>query len=620
MILPLYPDCVSELELILALLSSDGKLLNGEGEKGAASPAYGAVRATFATAGGEGETSWKKLLRDGFFAGSVYPLANPAPRGDMSAPLVATLPTKDSLEIVFATDSSVFDGRWIDNGWLQEAPDPISKLTWDNVALVAPQTAKDLGIYDQILQLETPFASRSPDDEAQNRTSPMIGVVVNGQTLEIPVLISFGQAENILVIPLGYGQGFDEYDELKRGPLNAGFVGLVGVNRGFNAYPLRTAATPYFATGATAKLISKRYSVALTQEHNSMYGRALAREISTQEDEVKGSFEAQLLNVPKQGNDAHAPPNISLYKPHDRQGKPLINDPLHQWGMSIDLSSCMGCNACLVACQSENNIPIVGKTQVAMGREMHWIRMDRYFAAHKENTFDDGNPELVPQPVACVQCEFAPCETVCPVNATIHTEDGLNAMAYNRCIGTRYCANNCPYKARRFNYFDYNKRNPLISQNLYKGPFGKEQVGEAPHLQRNPNVTVRMRGVMEKCTYCVQRIQDAVIRQKRGQKQEALVAGKPSTEMQVNVNTLRIPVDSLKTACQDACPAGAITFGNLLDEDKSVMGRTKRIARNYDLLNYIGTIPRTSYLARVKNPNPKMPDAKFVGKATVHMV
>ena len=620
MILPLYNNCISEVELLLALLSNDGKLLNGEGEKGAASPAYAAVRSTFSTVGGEGETAWKKFLRDGFLEGSLYPLVSPAPRGDMSAPIIASAPTKDALEVIFSTDSSIFDGRWIDNGWLQEAPDPISKLTWDNVALVAPLTAKELGIYDQIIQLETQFASRSPDDEAQNRTSPMIQLVVNGQTLEIPILISFGQAENTLVIPLGYGQGFDENDELKRGPKNVDCVGLVGVNRGFDAYPLRTSTTAYFAAGATAKPTGKRYSVALTQEHNAMYGRALAREVSTLDDEEKGSFSAQLANVPKQGNDAHAPPNISLYKQEDRAGKPLINDPIHQWGMSIDLSSCMGCNACLVACQSENNIPIVGKKQVAMGREMHWIRMDRYFAAQKDNTFDDGNPEMVPQPVACVQCESAPCETVCPVNATIHTEDGLNAMAYNRCIGTRYCANNCPYKARRFNYFDYNKRNPLISHNLYKGPFGVKQVGEAPHLQKNPNVTVRMRGVMEKCTYCVQRLQEAVIRQKRGQKQEALVAGKPSTEMTVNILTLRIPVDSVKTACQDACPAGAITFGNLLDEEKSVVVRSKKIERNYDLLNYIGTRPRTSYLARVKNPNPKMPDAKFIGKATIHMV
>ena len=620
MILPLYNNCISEVELLLALLSNDGKLLNGEGEKGAASPAYAAVRSTLSTLGGEGETAWKKFLRDGFLEGSLYPLVSPAPRGDMSAPIIASPPTKDALEVIFSTDSSIFDGRWIDNGWLQEAPDPISKLTWDNVALVAPLTAKELGIYDQIIQLETQFASRSPDDEAQNRTSPMIQLVVNGQALEIPILISFGQAENTLVIPLGYGQGFDENDELKRGPKNVDCVGLVGVNRGFDAYPLRTSTTAYFAAGATAKPTGKRYSVALTQEHNAMYGRALAREVSTLDDEVKGSFSAQLANVPKQGNDAHAPPNISLYKQEDRAGKPLINDPIHQWGMSIDLSSCMGCNACLVACQSENNIPIVGKKQVAMGREMHWIRMDRYFAAQKDNTFDDGNPEMVPQPVACVQCESAPCETVCPVNATIHTEDGLNAMAYNRCIGTRYCANNCPYKARRFNYFDYNKRNPLISHNLYKGPFGVKQVGEAPHLQKNPNVTVRMRGVMEKCTYCVQRLQEAVIRQKRGQKQEALVAGKPSTEMTVNILTLRIPVDSVKTACQDACPAGAITFGNLLDEEKSVVVRSKKIERNYDLLNYIGTRPRTSYLARVKNPNPKMPDAKFIGKATIHMV
>jgi molybdopterin-containing oxidoreductase family iron-sulfur binding subunit len=250
---------------------------------------------------------------------------------------------------------------------------------------------------------------------------------------------------------------------------------------------------------------------------------------------------------------------------------------------------------------------------------MHWIRMDRYYATQKDNTFDADNPAFVPQPVACVQCESAPCETVCPVNATIHTEDGLNAMAYNRCIGTRYCANNCPYKARRFNYFDYNKRNPLIAHNLYKGPFGEKTVGEAPHLQRNPNVTVRMRGVMEKCTYCVQRLKDAKIRQKSGHKQEALAAGKPSAEMNVSTATLRIPVDSVKVACQEACPASAISFGNRLDEDKSKMVRAMKVERNYDLLQYIGTRPRTSYLARVKNPNPEMPDAKFVGKATIHM-
>jgi len=632
MILPLYPNCVSELELLLALLSEDGKLLNGEGEKGAASPAYTAVRATFTALGGEGDAAWKTFLRDGFLTGSAYPAATVAVAASAWSDVGAAkreAPTASTLEVIFATDASIYDGRWIDNGWLQEAPDPISKLTWDNAALIAPKTAKELGIYDQIIALqpvenvlgvEAETGPRSPDGEAGGRKSPMILVKVNGQELEIPVLISFGQAENTIIIPLGYGQGFSSEDELGRKPVNTSHVSLVGVNTGFNAYPLRTSQSPYFASGATATPTGNRYSVALTQEHNAMYGRALAREISTATDDEKGSFAEQIGNVKKQGNDSHAPPNVSLYKQENREGKSLLSDPLHQWAMSIDLSSCTGCNSCLVACQAENNIPIVGKKQVAMGREMHWIRMDRYFATQKDNDFDSDNPVLVPQPVACVQCESAPCETVCPVNATVHTEDGLNAMAYNRCIGTRYCANNCPYKARRFNFFDYNKRNPLIEHNLYKGPFGEKQVGEAPHLQRNPNVTVRMRGVMEKCTYCVQRLKDAVIRQKRGQKQEALVAGKPSTEFQVTETTLRIPVDSVKVACQDACSAGAITFGNLLDGDKSTMYRTKQLERNYDLLNYIGTRPRTSYLARVKNPNPAMPDAKFIGKATIHMV
>ena len=423
------------------------------------------------------------------------------------------------------------------------------------------------------------------------------------------------------MIPLGYGQGYNDEDPFERDTKGAKFVGLVGVNRGFDVYPLRTQETGYFAAGATVKLVEgKRYSVALTQEHNAMYGRALAREISTDTISHKGDFAEQLSGVKKQGNDAHAPVNLSLYKQEDREGKPLLSDPLHQWGMTIDLSSCLGCNACLVACQAENNIPIVGKTQVAKGREMHWIRMDRYFATHKENTFDPDNVELIPQPVACQQCESAPCETVCPVNATIHTEDGLNAMAYNRCIGTRYCANNCPYKARRFNFFDYNKRNPLIKNNLNRGPLGVRQDKEPKHLQRNPNVTVRMRGVMEKCTYCVQRLKDAVIRQKRGQKQAVLENGGLSPDVPIADDILRIPVDSVKTACQDACPAEAIAFGNLKDGAASEMGRAKKLERSYDLLNYIGTLPRTSYLARVKNPNPAMPDAPFIGQATIHMV
>ncbi|MCH7225143.1 TAT-variant-translocated molybdopterin oxidoreductase [Haloferula sp. A504] len=649
LILPLYADCASELEVLAALLSEAGVLLTGEGEEGAASPAHAEVRKTFAGLAGDKEEDWKKFLRDGFYADSKYEAAEPSLDSAKASELVAKAPkaVDGGLEVIFATDGSIYDGRWIDNGWLQEAPDPISKVSWDNVALIAPKTAKKLGIYDKIVKLETPTAAKPEDGEGQHRSGQLVKIKVNGVEMELPVQIGFGQAEDTVIVSLGYGQGFNADDELGRGPLNESHVGLVGVNSGFNVYPLRTKDTGYFAAvEGTLVATGTRYSIAAVQEHHSMYGRALAREVSTLEDKKKGDFEQQLASVKKHGMDSHIPPNISLYKPANP------TDPLHQWGMSIDLSSCMGCNACLVACQAENNIPIVGKEQLAMGREMHWIRMDRYFAVQPlkddegnyvkedgEKVYDEENIELIPQPVACVQCESAPCETVCPVNATVHTEDGLNAMAYNRCIGTRYCANNCPYKARRFNFFDYNKRNPLVPHNLYRGPLGEKQVGTAPHLQRNPNVSVRMRGVMEKCTYCVQRLKDSQIRQKRRQKQESLASG-DSASTKIGTPELRIPVDSVKVACQEACPADAIAFGNLLDPDsrmtrakgndmksiRDIVGedefekiKVKGLDRNYDLLNYIGTRPRTSYLARVKNPNKAMPGAQSIGKATIHM-
>ncbi len=628
LILPLYPDCASELEVLAALLSEEGTLMTGEGEEGAASPAHAEIRKTFQGIAGEKEEDWKKFLRDGFYADSKYEDAEIELDSDRALELAnaAPVPKDGGLEVVFATDGSIYDGRWIDNGWLQEAPDPISKVSWDNVALIAPKTAKELGLYDKIVKLETPTAAVPPDKEGSKRSGQLISIKVNGVEVEVPVQIGFGQAEDTIIVSLGYGQGFNADDELGRGPLNENHVGLVGVNSGFNVYPLRTTAAGYFAALDGAPVTTgRRYSIAAVQEHHSMYGRALAREVSTLEDKKKGDFEHQLASVKKHGMDSHVPPNISLYKAE------LPTDPLHQWGMAIDLSSCTGCNACLVACQAENNIPIVGKEQLAMGREMHWIRMDRYFAVQPlkdkdgnyveengEKVYDEENIELIPQPVACVQCESAPCETVCPVNATVHTEDGLNAMAYNRCIGTRYCANNCPYKARRFNFFDYNKRNPLIPANLYRGPLGEKQVGTAAHLQRNPNVSVRMRGVMEKCTYCVQRLKDSTIRQKRRQKEKSLATG-DSAETRIGTPELRIPVDSVKVACQEACPSDCITFGNLLDEKDSRMVRAKHVERNYDLLNYIGTRPRTSYLARVKNPNGRMPNAASIGKATIHM-
>jgi molybdopterin-containing oxidoreductase family iron-sulfur binding subunit len=617
MILPLYPDCASEIEVLSGLLDPEGKLITGEGADGAPSPALAAVRKTFEGLAGTTLEAWKKLLRDGFLAGSKYAAATPAPATDLASAMAA-LPKPGELEIVFATDHSVYDGRWIDNGWLQEAPDPLSKVSWDNVALIAPKTAKELGLYDEEPLLETSTAAKPEGGEGQDRKARIIAIKVGGNEIRAAVQIGFGQAEGTIYLPLGYGQGFNADDELGRETTNESHVGQVGVNTGFDAYPLRTLAAGYYAAlDGKPQDTGVKYSIAAVQEHHSMYGRALAREISTAEDKKKGDFAHQLAGVKKQGMDSHMPPNVSLYKSVDPKGQPLLSDTVHQWGMAIDLSACSGCNACLVACQAENNIPIVGKQQLAKGREMHWIRMDRYFA-QQEGDKDGDYLAMVPQPVACVQCEAAPCETVCPVNATVHTEDGLNAMAYNRCIGTRYCANNCPYKARRFNFFDYNKRNPLVADNLYWGPLGDTQVGTAAHLQRNPNVSVRMRGVMEKCTYCVQRLKDARIRQKRRQKVESLGTG-DSLVVTMGDDNLRIAVDSVKVACQEACPSEAISFGNLLDGEQSRMGRAKALERNYDLLNYIGTRPRTSYIARVKNPNPDMPDTKFVGKATIHM-
>lgn len=632
MILPLY-NGVSELDLLLAVL--DGKLFDSasDGERG--SPSYEAVRKTFSTIADGSDKSWMQFLRDGFWKQSTYAAASGPGVGGVSI-TVPRAPAKDSLEVVFTTDGSVYDGRYANNAWLQEAPDPITKVCWDNVAVVSPTTAKDLGVYEKILKLqpkgkvygiwEAENAGEAPGGEGRDHTNPVVKLNVNGRELEVAVMVGFGHADNVVSLSLGYGHGFDEHDELKRGPKNESHVSHVSVNRGFNAYSLRTSDTSYLATGGKASITGKDYHIAMTQEHHAMYGRALAREVSTMDYDSHGhkvDYAAQLEGVKKQGMDSHMPENISLYKPqgsktwHDKvQADKHLFDDRQQWAMTIDLNNCTGCNACLIACQAENNIPVVGKEQVAIGREMHWIRMDRYFAAVDG---DEDNPEMIPQPVACVQCEAAPCETVCPVNATVHSEDGLNTMAYNRCIGTRYCANNCPYKARRFNFFDYNKRNPLIHKNLYKGPGGKKAVGEAPHLQRNPNVTVRMRGVMEKCTYCVQRIQEAKGKVKANLKKKATLAGGSSTDVKISNDELRPKLDSVRTACQDACPAGSIAFGNMMDGKDARVMRARDSKRNYALLQYIGTLPRTSYLARVKNPNPLMPGADGIGRATIGM-
>jgi molybdopterin-containing oxidoreductase family iron-sulfur binding subunit len=351
------------------------------------------------------------------------------------------------------------------------------------------------------------------------------------------------------------------------------------------------------------KLIQKKgYQLVQTQNHNSMEGRALVREGTTAEYKENPAF------AQKMWMDAHIPPNVSLYS------HPPLNAP-NQWGMVVDLNTCTGCAACVIACQAENNIPVVGKDQVNNGREMQWIRVDRYFASadgDKNNPHLEDDPEMVMEPIMCQHCENAPCETVCPVNATVHNEEGLNVMAYNRCIGTRYCSNNCPFKVRRFNFFNYNDR-PVIDriekglpgfqgkQQLYLGPLAPWGMDEVSKMQKNPNVTVRIRGVMEKCTYCVQRIETAKI----SQRVKAGVKG-----------DLTLPTDSVRVACQQACPAEAIVFGDIKDP-KSQVSQLRQLPQNYHLLEYLNIQTRTSYLARLRNPNPKMPRADRVGKINV---
>lgn len=560
------------------------------------------VQATFGKLGGK---DWTAALRDGYAKGIQLPAGefggDPASQSaSLAKAPISDFPYPESLEVVLAASNAIYDGRFVNNGWLQEAPDPITKLTWDNAALVSFSTAAELGLQD----------------------GDMVELAVGTRKVQAPVLRSPGHADYAVTLAVGY------YGDLATGTASKGV--------GFNAYPLMSTGQPYVVTGVLHRKLGRKHELALTAEHYSMEGRAVAREGTAEMYQQSPGFAAH------QGMDHHIPENVSLYKGADyvnatTPDKPIIGvmaghefrvDPHHQWAMTIDLNTCSGCNACVIACQAENNIPIVGKEQVINGREMHWVRMDRYFTspsdhetvadlgnvfdyiAGKEKTkivpgrrpVDDDNVEMIAQPVSCQQCESAPCETVCPVNATTHTGDGLNAMTYNRCIGTRYCANNCPYKARRFNYYDYNKR-PLAQLEL--GPLAPA-AGNATtiqRLQKNPNVTVRMRGVIEKCTYCVQRLNAAKI--------AAKAAARDSADIQVKTGSITV-------ACQDACGAGAITFGNLKDP-KDKINAAKKNPRNYDLLKYIGTRPRTSYLARIKNPNPKMPGAEQVGTVTSKM-
>ncbi len=550
MILPLW-NGISELE-ILAQLARHQKPQGPE-----------LIRETFAQRFEASAEKWNSVLRVGFAPGSEFP---EVPLSFNASQAVAETknarPAADGLELVFLQSSSVDDGRYASNSWLQETPDFETKVTWDNVALVSPATAKKLGIKANNFGPIYKVAEKLGNDIDFDIVADLIEIKSAGSSVVAAAFVAPGHADDSISLALGYGR--------------AGVSALLdGV--GFNAYPLRSTEALRFLTGVEVIATGKTYPLAQTQEHRSMEGRDLFREGTLERYEQDPKF-AQTM-----GMDGHIPPNISLYT-----HPPLTAQ--EQWGMTVDLNTCLGCNACVVACQAENNVPVVGKEQVRKNRDMAWIRIDRYFAGEPED------PEMLAQPVMCQHCENAPCETVCPVNATVHSEDGLNLMAYNRCIGTRYCSNNCPWKVRRFNYFDYNQR-PL--DHLYAGPLAKKGMADSLKMSKNPNVTVRMRGVMEKCTFCIQRIEEAKIAR-------LVEAGAR--------NKNEVPIHQFKMACQQACPSDSLVFGNINDSQSRV-SRLRESDRAYVTLKYLNAAPRVSYLARIKNPNPKMPDANRVGKA-----
>ncbi len=546
MIMPLW-NGVSQLD-ILAILTGRPR---PEGPE--------LVRETFAkrvgTSGEALEVAWNEFLRGGFLADSQFPdAALSFNSGTTEAlPWVATDPAET--EIVFLRSSSVDDGRYANNAWLQETPDFETKLTWDNAALVSPATARDLDVKD----------------------GDWLEIAAAGKTLTAAALVAPGNADGSISIALGYGRKN---------------VTPLMDQVGFNAYPLRTTGgMRYQAVSSVKKAGGDRYKFARPQEHRVMEGRDLFREGTLERFQENPNFADTI------GMDSHIPENHSIYKNPYFQGEdtPLVPE---QWAMTVDLNVCDGCNACVVACQSENNVPVVGKDQVIKGRDMAWIRIDRYFANPHDLTDAEGqfadDPEMVAEAILCQHCENAPCETVCPVNATVHSEDGLNLMAYNRCIGTRYCANNCPWKVRRFNFFDYNER-PI--DELYYGPLAEKGMADSLQMSKNPNVTVRMRGVMEKCTFCIQRIEEAKI--------SRIVKAGPTDKY-------KTPIAPFKVACQAACPSEAIVFGDMNNPDRKIY-ETRQDPRNFTMLKYLNTRPRVTYLARIKNPNIAMPGAAGVG-------
>ncbi|SYZ72594.1 Fe-S-cluster-containing hydrogenase [Candidatus Zixiibacteriota bacterium] len=467
------------------------------------------------------ESVWQKVLHDGLLSNSAVPpqtitLNFAAIESDINRSLPSYKQLDSgNMEVVFAASPAMFDGRFANIGWLQELPDSITKITWDNPVLISHRTAQALKVESgDLVQLEW-----------------------QGNKMEAAVYVLPGHADNSVTLQLGYGQSG---------------LGRIADGVGFDTYRLRQSQNKDFGDGLIVTKTGRTYKLSTTQNHQTMEGRPMVREGTIDEYRQRPNFAAEMVKLPL---------IESIFTEHKY-------DTGYQWGMTVDLNACTGCNACTIACQSENNIPIVGKEQVSRGREMHWIRNDRYFVG------DTDTPEMAHQVVACQQCENAPCETVCPVAATVHDHEGLNVMTYNRCIGTRYCSNNCPYKVRRFNFFNYTNKLPQTIK-----------------MAQNPDVTVRFRGVMEKCTFCVQRI----------------VRGKDKAKLEGR----EVRDGEIITACQQTCPAQAIVFGNINDPDSRV-SQIKKSNRNYQILAELNTKPRNSYLARIRNPHPELENHKPV--------
>ena len=512
--------------------------------------AYDAVREQMKSLAGAADADkfWRKSLNDGFVAGSAFKPLNANAKVNVAG-LAAAKPTAE-LEFLFRPDPTIYDGRFANNGWLQELAKPISKLTWDNAALMSPATAEKLGVTHRVI---------SRGGEHGQVRSTVVDIQLSNSKVTAAAWVMPGQADGVVVLPLGYGRHKSGY---------------TGTNKGFNAYAVRVSDAPWTATGGKVTVTSDDYPLACTQYHHNVEGRKILSTATLEEFKKNPDFS-------KEGDET-PPKDVTLYKDFSKDYPQLNFYHGYKWAMAIDLTKCNGCNACVVACQSENNIPVVGKDQVMRGREMHWIRIDRYYETGLKTEEDSreenptlANPATFFQPVPCQQCENAPCEQVCPVGATVHSAEGLNDMVYNRCIGTRYCSNNCPYKVRRFNFLRF-------------------QDWETPSLKlmRNPEVTIRSRGVMEKCTYCVQRITNVRIAAEREGENGASRA---------------IRDGEIVTACEQACPSEAIVFGNANDPNSRVSKLRENVnPRAYNLLGELNSRPRTTYLGAVRNPHPDL--------------